>query len=129
MGKNWISILKNSVPPTDGGKPQITARAWNIPDRVRTGAVDTALAAKRGNPHSCCHHAEPHLGQAVIWYSVIAQGGTPPVNTGELRESFYTKRKKDVIEFDFDDSGKTAHLAVQIENEGPWGPLVQALIP
>jgi hypothetical protein len=75
-----------------------------------------------------------------IWYSVIAQGAAstdatstpPPTNPGELNESFYTKRKKDVIEFDFDDSGKTAYLAVQIENEGkkgPWGPMVQALIP
>jgi hypothetical protein len=37
-----------------------------------------------------------------------------------------------VIEFGFDDSGKIAYFAVQIENEGkkgPWGPLVQALIP
>jgi hypothetical protein len=67
-----------------------------------------------------------------IWYSVIAPGETPPANPGDLRKSFYTKRKKDVIDFDFGDSGKTAHFAVQIENDGkkgPWGPLVQALIP
>jgi hypothetical protein len=68
-----------------------------------------------------------------IWYSVIAQGGVPPpTNPGELNESFSTKRKKDVIEFAFDDSGKTAYFAVQIENEGrkgPWGPITAALIP
>jgi hypothetical protein len=67
-----------------------------------------------------------------IWYSVLAPGETPPANPDDLRKSFYTKRKKDVIEFDFGDSGKTAFFAVQIENEGrkgPWGPLVQALIP
>jgi hypothetical protein len=67
-----------------------------------------------------------------IWYSVIAPGETPPANPGELRMSFFTKRKKDVIEFEFGDSGKTAWFAVQIENEGkkgPWGPLVSALIP
>jgi hypothetical protein len=67
-----------------------------------------------------------------IWYSVIAQGTPPLTNPGELNESFYTKRKKDVIEFAFEDSGKTACLDVQIENEGkkgPWGPMVQALIP
>ncbi|GHU84169.1 hypothetical protein FACS189473_0690 [Spirochaetia bacterium] len=37
-----------------------------------------------------------------------------------------------LIEFDFDSSGKTAYFAVQIENEGkkgPWGPLVSELIP
>jgi hypothetical protein len=67
-----------------------------------------------------------------IWYSVIGQGETPPTNPDDLRKSFYTKRKKDLLEFDFGDSGKTAYFAVQIENEGkkgPWGPLVQALIP
>jgi hypothetical protein len=67
-----------------------------------------------------------------IWYSVIAQGETPPVNPGALNESFYTKRRKDVVEFDYDDSGKTAYLAVQVENggkKGTWGPLSSALIP
>ena len=60
-----------------------------------------------------------------IWHSVVAPGETPSANPDDLRKSFYTKRKKDVIEFDFGDSGKTAYFAVQIENEGkkgPWGP-------
>jgi hypothetical protein len=67
-----------------------------------------------------------------IWYSVIASGETAPTNPEELRKSFFTKRKKDLMEFDFGDSGKIAYFAVQIENEGkkgPWGPLVSALIP
>jgi hypothetical protein len=49
-----------------------------------------------------------------------------------LRKSFFTLRKKDLVAFDFGDSGKTACFAVIIENggeQGPWGPLVQALIP
>jgi hypothetical protein len=67
-----------------------------------------------------------------IWYPVAASGETPPANPDDLRKSFYTQRRKDLIKFDFEDSGKTACFAVQIENEGgkgPWGPLVQALIP
>jgi hypothetical protein len=67
-----------------------------------------------------------------IWYSVVGQGETPPANPDDLRKSFYTKRKKDVLDFEFGDSGKTAYFAVQIENEGkkgPWGPLTSALIP
>jgi hypothetical protein len=62
----------------------------------------------------------------------VGVGETPPANPDDLRKSFYTKRKKDIIEFDFDDSGKTVYFAVQIENDGkkgPWGPLVNALIP
>jgi hypothetical protein len=41
-------------------------------------------------------------------------------------------RKKDLIRFDYGDSGKTAWFAVVIENggkQGPWGPLTSALIP
>jgi hypothetical protein len=67
-----------------------------------------------------------------IWYSVVAPGETPPENPEELRKSFFTKRKKDVVEFDFGDSGKTAYFAVIVENggkQGPPGPLTQALIP
>ncbi|GHS86508.1 hypothetical protein FACS189487_00930 [Campylobacterota bacterium] len=67
-----------------------------------------------------------------IWYSVVAHGETPPASPDDLRKSFLTKRKKDVLEFEFGESGKTAWFAVQIENEGkkgPWGPLVSALIP
>jgi hypothetical protein len=67
-----------------------------------------------------------------IWYSVTGAGETPPETPQDLRESFYTKRKQDLMEFDFGDSGKTAIFAVQIENEGkkgPWGPMVSALIP
>jgi hypothetical protein len=67
-----------------------------------------------------------------IWYSVIASGETAPTNPEELRKSFFTKRKKDLMEFDFGDSGQIAYFAVQIETEGkkgPWGPLVSALIP
>jgi hypothetical protein len=76
--------------------------------------------------------ADPANKGYRIWYSVVTPDETPPANPDDLRKSFFTKRKKDVIEFDFGDSGKTAYFAVQIENEGkkgPWGPLVNALIP
>jgi hypothetical protein len=41
-------------------------------------------------------------------------------------------RKKDLVPFDYGDSGKTAYFAVQVENggkQGQWGPMVSALIP
>jgi hypothetical protein len=67
-----------------------------------------------------------------IWYGVVAPGEMPPANSDDLRKSFYTKRKKEGIEFEFGDSGKTAYFAVQLENEGKKGnrvPMVSALIP
>jgi hypothetical protein len=59
----------------------------------------------------------------------VTPGETPPANPDDLRKSFYTKRKKDLIELGFDDSGKTARFAVHIENEGKEVPLGSALIP
>ncbi|MDR1175143.1 MAG: hypothetical protein LBK83_06725, partial [Treponema sp.] len=67
-----------------------------------------------------------------IWYSVAAPGETPPHKPEELRKSFYTQRKKDLIEFEYGDSGSTVYFAVQVENDGKkggWGPMVSALIP
>jgi hypothetical protein len=67
-----------------------------------------------------------------IWYSVLAPDEPPPSKPEELRNSFYTQRKKDLIEFENGDSGNTVWFAVQIENDGRkgnWGPMVSAQIP
>jgi hypothetical protein len=67
-----------------------------------------------------------------VWYRVVGPGETPPATPEDLRKSFFTKRKKDLIEFEFGDSGKHCFMAVQIENDGKksnWGPLTSALIP
>jgi hypothetical protein len=46
-----------------------------------------------------------------------------------------TERKKELLLFNFADSGKMVYIAVQIENGnmrgpwGPWGPMVFAMIP
>jgi hypothetical protein len=119
-----LGLRPRDTIPTPSGTP--TAQA----------AIETFLIGRRqlgikisyvtGNPADTANKG------SRIWYSVIAQGEAPPVNPDELRKSFYTKRKKDIIDFEFGDSGKIAYFAVQIENEGkkgPWGPLVSALIP
>jgi hypothetical protein len=68
-----------------------------------------------------------------VWYSVVAHGETPPANPDDLRKSFFTQRKKDVVQFEYADSGKKAYIAVQIESgggkKGGWGPMVLAVIP
>ena len=68
-----------------------------------------------------------------IWYGVLAPGEAPPAGPEDLRKSFFTMRKKDLLQFDYGESGQIAYVAVQIENsggkQGPWGPMVNALIP
>ncbi|MDR2783031.1 MAG: hypothetical protein LBB48_04200, partial [Treponema sp.] len=68
-----------------------------------------------------------------VWYSVIAPGEAPPAKPEELRKSFFTRRKRDFIRFDYGDAGKAAFTAVQIENgsgkQGKFGPMADAVIP
>ncbi|MDR2019927.1 MAG: hypothetical protein LBQ14_04090 [Treponema sp.] len=67
-----------------------------------------------------------------IWYKVVGPGETAPADPEQLTKSFYTRRKRDVVQFAYGDSGKTAYIAVQVENDGkkgPWGPMVSAVIP
>jgi hypothetical protein len=67
-----------------------------------------------------------------IWYKIVPPGGEPVTNPKQLTESFFTRRRRDLKEFDYTDSGKTIYIAVQIENggrKGPWGPIVSAIIP
>jgi hypothetical protein len=118
-----LGLKPRDTTPTASGTPtaQVTIETY-LRGRHELGVK---IIYVTGNP------ADPANKGFRIWYTVAAPGA-PPVNPDELRKSFYTKRKKDVIEFEFGDSGKTAYFAVQVENEGkkgPWGPLVSALIP
>jgi hypothetical protein len=54
---------------------------------------------------------------------MVAPGEIPPVRHEDLRKSFFTQRKKDLVQFGYGDSGKTAYFAVVIENSGKLGKL------
>jgi hypothetical protein len=126
LDSDYISLgLKpHDTTPTASGAPtaQVTIETY----LVGRHELGVKIIYVTGSP------ADPANKGFRIWYSLAGQGEPVPANPGDLRKSFYTKRKKDLIEFDFGDSGKTAYFAVQIENEGkkgPWGPMVSALIP
>jgi hypothetical protein len=111
-----LGLKPHGTTPTSSGTP--TAQV----------TIETCLAGRRklGIKVICVTGSptDPANKGFRIWCSIVA--------SGEPRGSFFTKRKKDVIEFDFGDSGKNCFMAVQIENEGkqgPWGPLTSALIP
>jgi hypothetical protein len=119
-----LGLKPRDTTPTPSGAPaaQVTIETF-LTGRHELGM---SIVYVTGGPH------DPANKGYRIWYSVIAPGEAAPASPEDLRTSFYTKRKKDVIEFAFGDSGMTAFFAVQIENEGrkgPWGPLVSALIP
>ena len=67
-----------------------------------------------------------------IYYG-IPDPGDPTPQGRHLRESRFTRRKKELFTFNPEDSGKTAYFCVRYENSkgqaGPWGPVVSATIP
>jgi hypothetical protein len=67
-----------------------------------------------------------------IWYKVVPAGAAPVTDTEELDKSFYTRRKRDLLTFGYEDYGKTVYIAVQVENngiKGNWGPMIWATVP
>ncbi|MDR2552862.1 MAG: hypothetical protein LBD31_06845 [Treponema sp.] len=119
-----LGLKPPDTTPTQSGAP--TAQATVETYLVGRHELGVKIVYVTGDPNDRANKG------FRIYYKVVAPGSAPPAAPGELIKSFYTKRKKDVMEFDFGDSGKSAYFAVQIENDGrkgPWGPLVSALIP
>jgi hypothetical protein len=119
-----LGLKPHDTTPTASGTPtaQVTIETY----LVGRHELGVKIIYVTGSP------TDPANKGYRIWYSIVAPGETTPANPDELRKSFFTKRKKDVIEFEFGNSGKDCFMAVQIENEGkkgPWGPLTNALIP
>jgi hypothetical protein len=119
-----LGLKPHDGTPTPGGDPkaQVTLETFLV-GRHELGIKVVYLTGSPDDPANKGYR---------IHYLVVAPGETPPANPKDLHESFFTKRKKDVIEFAYGDSGKTVYMAVQVENDGkkgPWGPMVSALIP
>ncbi|MDR2375483.1 MAG: hypothetical protein LBD96_03490 [Treponema sp.] len=119
-----LGLKPRDTTPTPSGTPtaQVTVETYLV-GRHELGVKMIYVTGSNADPANKGYR---------IWYSLAGQGETAPANPDDLRKSFYTKRKKDLIEFDFGDNGKTVYFAVQIENEGkkgPWGPLTSVLIP
>ena len=85
-------------------------------------------------------------GSRIYWGIMPHGGGTleqaagkkhylqnPPVSGEELPNSLFTKRKKEMFDFPSEDSGKKVYFCIRYENSkgkaGPWGPIINAIIP
>jgi hypothetical protein len=151
-----IRHLKDSIGVSSQRLAKKSERTTIIPMLLTKAAIKPATPTAPGSYYP---HVSANKG-CRIWYKVVALPGMaapvnsvefsrsgnsqaenlprmadfqqPPTNPKELHPQFFTKRKKDVIPFDFGDGGKTVYMSVQVENEGkagPEGPLVSALIP
>ena len=78
------------------------------------------------------HDARANYG-CRIYHGVYAATDNPPENGTDLRESLFTRKKKELFTFRPSDTGKTAYFSIRYENSkgkaGPWGPMASAIIP
>jgi hypothetical protein len=86
---DYISLgLETSDPPAPGAEPSGQATLENfLLGRCELGVK---IVYVTGNPD------DPANKGYRIWYSVTTPGETPPADPGDLRKSFFTKRKKDL---------------------------------
>lgn len=121
-----VSLLlkPHDTTPTHWGKP--TAEVLVETFLVGRHQLGIRIIYASGNPD------DPANEGYRIWFKVTAPGEAPPAGPEDLHESFYTRRRRDLMEFAFGDSGKTVWFCVQVEHggeKGPWGPMVSAIIP
>jgi len=120
----WLRLRLRDTIPTPSRAPTAQAKVETfLEGRHELG---TRIVYVEGDPNDASNSGYR------IYYTAQPDDVPPPEHQSQLRESFFTRRKKGRIMFDPGDSGKICHFAVQIENEGkkgPWGPITSALIP
>ena len=81
--------------------------------------------------HGTLQDARANYGCRIYWG--IPDTGDPPPQGYHLRESKFTRRKKELFTFHPSQSGKTVYFCIRYENSkgaaGPWGPVASANIP
>jgi hypothetical protein len=123
--------------PRGTPRAQITAEIW------RSGTAMLILHYKYAEGTESL--ADPHTDvRYQVRYGVLPPSGTEsagtdltkvPTTPEELPIVFATKRKKDIINFNPNDSGKIAYFYIRIENGtgengyGPWCPMFHAIVP
>jgi hypothetical protein len=103
-----LGLEERDTTPTRSGVPtsQVTIETYLV-GRHQLGIQIVYLT---GSPD------DPANKEYRVHYSVIAQGEPAPTDPKQLADSYSTKRKREARDFEFGDSGKTAWLAVQVEN-------------
>jgi hypothetical protein len=119
--------------------------------------VPAASLSYPGGPHVLTAHLGPMAGTAeldprsdygyAVYVGIMPPGGAtleeaasekhylmkPPKDGKGLSHYRFTRRRKEKLVFDAEESGKTAYVCARYENgkgeTGLWGPVVSAIIP
>jgi hypothetical protein len=118
-----------------------TPRAQKTAEIGRSGTAMLILRYKYAEGTESLADPRTDIGLQVRYGVLPPPGAEPsgrdltriPAHPEELPVVFATKRKKDIINFNANDSGKTAYFGICIENGngayGPWCPIFHAIVP
>jgi hypothetical protein len=139
--EDFTALLLN-VPDTTR-TPRKTPRAQKTAEIRRSGAAMLMLLYKYAEGTEIL--ADPHSDiRLQVRHGLLPPPGVEPEGTDltkvpttpeELPIVFATKRRRDIVNCNPKDSGKTAYFAIRIENEtgengyGPWCPIFHAVVP
>lgn len=139
---DWVSLgmrLPDTIPTTIGPPTSVVTAEISYPHK---NALSLYIAPIDG--HRYDDRADwgfriyfgvlPHTGDITEEMMIERQYlRREPQNPEELTASHFTRRKRDLIEFPYDNSGKQCFICVRYENgkgdKGPWGPMVSSFIP
>jgi hypothetical protein len=146
------------VPPLSD--PDLVYLGLRPKDTIRTPVPDPTGQAEADitypGPHLLMLHLKPIEGTLIdpradhgyrIYFGILPAGGgnveeaagpmrylmKAAVTGTDLPHSQFSRRRKVLMEFPAEDSGKTAYFSIRFENakggKGPWGPVFSAIIP
>ncbi|MDR2418292.1 MAG: hypothetical protein LBD79_04490 [Treponema sp.] len=139
MDEDFTALLL-SVPDTTRS-PRGVPKAQKTAEIGRSGAAMLILNYKYAEGTESL--ADPRTDiRLQVRYGVLPPPGIEssgmdllkvPITPEELPIVFATKRRKDIVNFNSNDSGKTAYFDIRIENGageyGPWCPMFHTIVP
>jgi len=139
---DWVSLglrLPDTTPTTIGPPTSVVTAEISYPHKNALSLFITPLAGHRYDNRAdwgfrIYFGVLPHTGDISEEMMIERQYlRRPPQNPEELTASHFTRRKRDLIEFPYDNSGKQCFICVRYENskgdKGPWGPMGSSFIP
>jgi len=139
---DWVSLglkLHDTNPTNIGAPTSVVAAEISYPHKNALSLVITPVAGLG-------YDDRPEWGFR-IYYGVLPQTSDiseemkierqylrrEPLNPEELTKGHFTRRKRDVLEFNYDNSGMKCFICIRYENSkgdaGPWGPMASSFIP
>jgi hypothetical protein len=139
---DWVSLglhLPDATPTNIGAPTTVVSAEISYPHKNALALLITPVSGGYDDRADwgfrIYYGVLPHSGDNISEEMMIERQylRRVPQNPEELPHSHFTRRKRDLIDFPYDNSGKQCVICIRYENgkgdKGPWGPMVSSFIP